>query len=173
MDKIIKTLIADRQESTKQMVLDFPVATDNKLRATMLSTIFTNYGKYLVDNKTSYMDARDHINSIMKEFKEKNPTFCTANYTNDVIKNIHSYYLTKKNLGNQIVHDFLMNSSSYLKDKIDDVYMADDLDKAEEHLDGVTPYTVGSTSLAGYYLDLCFTQLKNTVNLDTDFANLF
>lgn len=166
----LKDLNATIKNNVEEMVLDLPVASENRLRGQMLIAIFSNYGKYLLDKGTSLKDTLDITSALINEFKSKNGTFCNAEYTTKSLDTIKEYGIQKLQIKKHIAHDFLMNSSSYLKKYIQNANIVSDIQRAEESMTEVKPATNESLSLAIHYMDQCKEKLKHC-NIDVDFVN--
>ena len=158
------------KDSVKEMILDLPVASENKLRGQMLVAIFSNYGKYLLNKGLSYKDTNDTVTSLIHEFKQKNSIFCNAEYTLKSLEIIKDYYNFKSQIKKNIAQDFLTGSVNYLKKYVKNADVITDLQHAEESLQITKPAGIHSLSLAEYYMAQCKDKLKNC-NIDVDFIN--
>ena len=166
----LKDIDALVKDNVKEMILDLPVASENKLRGQMLVAIFSNYGKYLLNKGIAFKEVNDTVSSLISEFKQKNRTFCNAEYTTKSLNNIKEYHNFKQQLKKNIAQDFLTGSATYLKKYVQDADVVTDLEQAEESLQITKPAGIHSLSLADYYLDQCKEKIK-MCNIDVDFIN--
>lgn len=166
----LKELNEMTQSTTKELILDLPISSENKLRGQMLVSIFSNYGKYLLDKGHTLKDSVDIVTSLIHEFKEKNGTFCNTEYTVKSLNNIKEYGIQKMQIKKNIAQDFLISSSFYLKKYVQNADIISDVERSEEALNVTKPATNQSFSLAIYYMDQCKEKLKKC-NIDVDFFN--
>lgn len=158
------------KNNVKELVLDLPVSSENRLRGQMLVSIFSNYGKYLIDKGNTLKDVLNTVTNVIHEFKEKNGTFCNAEYTTKSLNNIKEYGIQKLQIKKNIAQDFLIESATYLKKYIQNADIITDIERAEESLSIIKPATNQSLSLAVFYMDQCKDKLKQC-NIDIDFLN--
>lgn len=155
----------------KEMILDLPVAAENKLRAKMLVAIFSNYGKYLLNKGNTYNKVSEELITILKQFKENNRTFCNADYTSKVLENVGQYAAYMKQNKREIAHAFLADSASYLKNYVSDIDILSDCEKAEESLYVENTTGVYGLTLAMNYMDQCKVLIKKHCDIDVDYIN--
>lgn len=166
----IKDLDGLVKNDVQEMILDLPVASENKLRGQMLVAIFSNYGKYLLDKGITLKDTTDTVTALIHEFKSKNGTFCNAEYTTKSLNIIKEYGINKLQIKKHIAQDFLTGSVTYLKKYIQNAEVMTDIEQAEESLKITKPAGSYTLSLAEHYLAQCKDKLKNC-NIDIDFVN--
>ena len=166
-------IISDNiKNDVQEILLDLPVHTTNKLRSNMLVSIFSTYGKYLLNKNVPFQNVLDTINSELKAFKSMNGSFCNANYVNKTIENIYEYNLERKRIKSQIARSFIIDSSTYLKKYIDDIDIVSDLEKAEETLYSENYSNIYTLELAEQYLHICKEKIKLACSFDPDFINM-
>lgn len=168
----IDTVSNNIKNDVQEMLLDLPVHTTNKLRANMLVSIFSAYGKYLLNKNVPFQNVLDTISSELKAFKSTHGSFCNADYINKTIENIYEYNLERKRIKSQIARSFIVDSSTYLKKYIDDIDIVSDLEKAEETLYSENQSNVYTLELAEQYLHICKEKIKLACSLDPDFINM-
>ena len=177
--KIFQKITKENQNFVQNTLLDLPVYIENKLRRDMISSIFVQYGKYLIDKNVSINDVHEEVHNSLIKFKELNTSYCNANYETITLKEIEEYYFKKNNIQNQIANSFINKCASYLKENIsniDDLDVIDDLDKAEEslviHSDNKSDTNTKLMSLVGHYFTECKNKIKNSCDLDPNFSDL-
>lgn len=159
----------DITKDVNELILDLPVAAENKLRSNMLVSIFTSYGKYQLNNGISFPKVKDELITILSQFKEKNGTFCNADYSTKVLENVGQYAAYKAQIKREITQSFLANSAQYLKKHISDIDIVNDLDKAEEALYIEQPSGIYGFTLAQNYFDQCKSLIRKSCNMNVDF----
>ena len=162
---------ADITKDVNDIILDLPIAAENKLRAKMLISIFTSYGKYQLNNGISFPKVKEELVTILSQFKEKNGTFCNADYSIKVLENVGQYAAYKAQLKREITQSFLADSAEYLKKYVSDIDIVNDLTKAEESLYIEKPAGIYGFTLAMNYFDQCKSLIRKSCNMNVDFLN--
>lgn len=176
--KIFKKLEKDKQAFVDNTILNLPIYVENKLRRDMISSIFTQYGKYLIDKGTPINEVYEALHNSLSEFKKLNVQYCNANYETKTMEDVEKYYFKKINVQKQIANTFINKCAPYLKENIEnveDIDVVDDLDKAEESLIFSSVKIDNNTklmSLVGYYFEECKNRIKNSCDLDPNFSEL-
>lgn len=154
-----------------EMLLDLPVAAENKLRAKMLVAIFSNYGKHLLNKGKSFKDVSIELTTILKQFKDSNGTFCNADYTTKTLENVGQYAAYMKQNKREIAQNFLADSATYLTKYISDADIERDCEKAHESLFVENNPGLYSFAIAMNYMDQCKVLIKKYCDIDVDYIN--
>ena len=161
------TVVSD----VKEIILDLPIATENKLRANMLISIFSNYGKYLLNRGFNISQVLKEVDSNISAFKEKNGKFCSADYYEPSLNNIRQYYGDMNQIKFDVYKDFISDSATYLKKYISDADIVSDLEKAEESLVSESFTGMYTVTFADKYLTDCIQAIKKSCSIDPGFLN--